>query len=485
MKNILLASLTAFWTVALLAQENSWPEQVQPAIEKARQSSDLEDARTAFDVAYRADDWEAGLAFADWVADKPRLRKPLVGYLSRARFRAGQMFEAEDLIERIRLRDADEVTLEMLIRTHLSRGEYRQAARAGRTLEQRDQRTTGGLLALLAIADQRQDLKKAEALVKELLASANPDDGYPDIFVAEGLSGVDEFLSKVGDEPMNHIQRPGKADLVDLPLVSMLACRVKIDGHGPYNMILDTGGSVVISLERTIAEEIGIESLGEAAVRGVSGKGTSSQVLFKDVRIGSIRMDRVMGRVFDVHKAAAFSADGIIGTGIFGSGRMKIDLVDGELEVTRSKTGDAPGDMLATRIIADGKILTDARVNGLQRMAFWDSGASISLLSPTLLGQLNPDKPVEPLPGMDTGMGIMGVGGDAGPVLYQGPLVELRFGKKTFDRAAGLGIDILDTVISPIIGVQTDILVGLPTVREMKSMTVDYRRRRMWVDWLD
>jgi len=79
----------------------------------------------------------------------------------------------------------------------------------------------------------------------------------------------------------------------------------------------------------------------------------------------------------------------------------------------------------------------------------------------------------------------MGVGGEGGPMLYMGPMIELRLGRKHFDQTAGLGLDVLDTVISPMIGVQTDVLIGLPTVREMKSMTVDYPRRRLWVDWLD
>ena len=482
----LLASLTACWTATLvLAQDNPWTERVAPAIEKARDTRELEDARAAFDAAYHADNWQAGLEFADWVTTRPKLRKPLIGYISRARYRAGQIFEAEDIIERVRMHEADAVTLEMRVVTDLARGDFRQARRAALELEQREPRTTGGLLAMLAVADHESDIEKAQKLVAETLAHADPNNGYPDIYVAEGLGGIDDFLNNISKDPVNKISRPGKAELKDLPLVAMLACEVEINGHGPYNMILDTGGSVVISLDQTVADEIGITSLGEAAIRGVSGKGSSSQVLFDEVQIDGIKMSRVMGRVFDVHTAAAYSADGIIGTGIFSDGRMTIDLENGRLIVSRSKSGDARGDALATRIVGDGKILTDVRINGLQKLAFWDTGASITLVSPTLLRELSGDKELQPIPGMDTGMGIMGVGGENGPMLYQGQMIELRLGHKVHRETAGLGLDVLDTVISPVIGVQTDLLIGLPMVREMKSMTVDYPRRRLWVDWLD
>jgi predicted aspartyl protease len=485
-KRTLIAGLTLTWTSALvLAETNPWIERVEPAIAAAHKSSAIEDVRAAFEATYRADDWQAGLELAEWTARKPRLQKQLVGYMARARHRAGQIFDAEDLIERVQVNKADPVTLEMLIGTHLSRGKFRQAARAARELDTRTPRTTGSLLALMAVTMHKQDIDGMQDLVKEILATAKSENGYPDIYVVEGLDGLDEFLGQIGDEPLNQIRRPGKAELVRLPLVDMMACRVKINGHGPYNMILDTGGSMVISLDETVAEEISIESLGEASIRGVSGKSSSSQVLLEDVRIGNIRLRRVAGRVFDVHTAAAFSADGIIGTGIFNDGRMTLDLEDGELELTRSKTGDAPGEALAMRLIGDSKIMTDVRINGKQQLAFWDTGASINLLSPTLLRELSPSGKIEPIPGLDQGLGIMGVGGESGPTLYQGSMIDMRFGRKQIKQTAGLGMDVLDTVISPVIGVQTNVLIGLPTVRELKSMTVDFPRRKMWVDWVD
>jgi hypothetical protein len=47
-----------------------------------------------------------------------------------------------------------------------------------------------------------------------------------------------------------------------------------------------------------------------------------------------------------------------------------------------------------------------------------------------------------------------------------------------------MGLEVLDTLLSPILGVQTQVLVGMPIFRDMKSWTIDYPRRRMWVEWI-
>ena len=34
------------------------------------------------------------------------------------------------------------------------------------------------------------------------------------------------------------------------------------------------------------------------------------------------------------------------------------------------------------------------------------------------------------------------------------------------------------------LGVQIDLVIGMRTFSEMKSFTVDYPHRRMWIEWL-
>ena len=41
------------------------------------------------------------------------------------------------------------------------------------------------------------------------------------------------------------------------------------------------------------------------------------------------------------------------------------------------------------------------------------------------------------------------------------------------------------TLLGPILGVQTHLLLGMPIFRDMKSWTIDYPRRQMWVEWIE
>ena len=69
---------------------------------------------------------------------------------------------------------------------------------------------------------------------------------------------------------------------------------------------------------------------------------------------------------------------------------------------------------------------------------------------------------------------------------YFTPIVDdLQFAGRTFENYSGLGLDVLDTLLSPILGVRTDILIGMPTFRQTRSVTIDFPACRMWVDWLD
>jgi hypothetical protein len=63
--------------------------------------------------------------------------------------------------------------------------------------------------------------------------------------------------------------------------------------------------------------------------------------------------------------------------------------------------------------------------------------------------------------------------------------VDLEFGGRTWENVSGLGLDVLDTILSSYLGVQCDVLIGMPSFRQMKSFTVDFPKRRMWIEWLE
>jgi hypothetical protein len=235
----------------------------------------------------------------------------------------------------------------------------------------------------------------------------------------------------------------------------------------------------MLSLDEEIATEIGLESIAVSTVHGISGKEETGQVLVDELKIGAVACRRVMARTFAVRKATAYAADAILGTGIFADVRMTLDFQTGRLTLQPSSEDAGPGREVDLRVVGDGKLITPLPLHGQPAAALLDTGADAFAVAPSRLRQLFPDKPIRSIPAL-----ALGVGGEQDPSITLTPGVDFEFGGRTYKNYGGLGLDVLDTLLGPLLGIQTDVLIGMPVMREMKTMTVDFPRCRMWVEWL-
>jgi hypothetical protein len=133
------------------------------------------------------------------------------------------------------------------------------------------------------------------------------------------------------------------------------------------------------------------------------------------------------------------------------------------------------------RVVGDAKLMSLVQLEGQPGVALLDSGADAVAVSPSRLKELLPEKEFITV---NPGIGL-GIGGDDAPEISLGAGVDLEFAGRRFENYSGLGLDVLDTLLSPIIGVRTDILIGMPTFRQTRSVTVDFPTCRMWIDWLE
>jgi predicted aspartyl protease len=245
-------------------------------------------------------------------------------------------------------------------------------------------------------------------------------------------------------------------------------------------MVVDTGGSIMLALDQTVADEIGLRSVAPASVRGVAGKEQTGQALIEELRIGTIRCRRVVTRTFDVRKSIMGAADGILGTGIFAEGRLTLDFAGGQLVVAPSSAEPGRGQATEVRIAADAKLVAPIRIEGRPGTALLDTGADVVALSPVRMAELFPNRERQVF---DVPLAL-GVGQGNLPQITLTEGVRLELGGRTFENLGGLGLNILDDTLSPIIGIQTDVLVGMTLFREMRSLTVDFARCRLWIEWL-
>ncbi len=458
--------------------KNPWIERVAPARQRAEQSGSLDAYLEALDVAWRADDWQAGMALARAALERHPGAAGLLGPAMRALWRAGRIREAEVLAERVPPDTADRIALTAFCLIHLARGEAARAVAAADRLESLGPVRASEWAALAAVRLEQNRLEGLAALVRRAERAADPNNGYPDALIAESYEGLAEFLEKVGEEPFNRIAAWGESPMPVLGLVNLPSCEALINGRGPYRLIVDTGGSIGLSLDSEVAREIGLRSVAEATIRGVSGKDRSGQALVDELQVGGIRVQRVLTRIFGVRAAAANLADGILGTGVFAGGRLTMDFGQGRLIITPSSGQPGAGQPVDIRIVADSKLMALVPMNGDTAVALLDTGADACAVAPSRLRVLFPDREVR-----SVGTAGIGVGQGEAARLSLAPGVDFAIAGRKFDNFGGLGLDVLDTVLSPVLGVQIDLLIGMALFRDMKTATVDFPRCRMWVDW--
>lgn len=460
--------------------QNPWKEKVPAALEQVERRPTVAAYRHAFDVAWRADNWQASLELAHAALEKHPDEASLRGLIARALWRGGKIDQAEHVIDTINKDTDDRVALTVSIETRLARGQRERATTAARRLEKLGPASATERYQILAVRLANDQLEGLADLLRKAAQQVDPDNGYPEVYLEEMLDGLPEFFAAIGTEPINQISHYGAAEMPMIMAIRLPYCEAMINGQGPYRLIVDTGGSITLSLDDDVARELKLKSLGSASIRGITGKQESQQSLVDELQIGEITCRRVMTRTFALPDVMEFAADGIIGTGLFARGRMMLDFENARLRIAASSDQPAPGSPADLRVVGDAKLMAPIRLQDRYAVALLDSGADVAAVSPAQLRELFPERKLTTLPAAG-----LGVGEGGSPGISLAPGVKLEIWGRTYENYAGIGLDVLDSLLSPILGIQTQVLLGMPVFRDMKSCTIDYPQCRMWVDWLE
>ena len=462
---------------------NPWKEKLPAALAAAKEKPSAATLSAGLDASWRADDWLAGVKLARLAQEKAPSDPSLRGLVARALWRGGRVLEAEKIVAEIPPDTNDRVALQMMIEVDVAKMDKRRLADLAKRLEAIEPQTAESLGYVVMARGLIEESAGLPEMMAKMLALAKPENGYSEIYVQETVAGVPEFLEKIGPAPINRVTQFGAADMPVLRAIGLPGVDVWINGKGPYRMVLDTGGSTTLSLDREVAAEIGLKSLADATIRGVAGTDSSGQALVEELKIDGITCKRAMTRIFDVRKSLMGVADGILGTGVFANGRFTLDFRNGKLIVEPSSDlAPAGATEVPLRIVRDAKLMAPITLDGEPAVGLLDSGADAVALSPSRMRALHPDH--EELDVPDVGL-AMGVGGGDGPKVSVHPGANLEFAGRKFANYSGIGLDVLDTTLGPILGLQSDILLGMPVMREMARLVVDQPKAKMWVEWLE
>jgi membrane-associated protease RseP (regulator of RpoE activity) len=140
--------------------------------------------------------------------------------------------------------------------------------------------------------------------------------------------------------------------------------KVKLNGHGPYNLIFDTGAPTCLITPK-IAKEAGLTK--DATDKPlIPIFGMMGQVVVKDFQVGDVKAEGVSAMILNHPTVEAFSEafkdkygsiEGIVGFPFFARYKMTVDYKNEELTFVPSgyKPGDIMQDLMQTMMSSFGK----------------------------------------------------------------------------------------------------------------------------------
>jgi len=284
-----------------------------------------------------------------------------------------------------------------------------------------------------------------------------------------------------GGEPLNQITAFGRGPMPLNRVLNLPECDALLNGEVSCRLMLDTGAGDMLILTPHIAEQLGLKAVSDGQLAGVGGITTGGMAPLEDLAIGDIRVKHVVTFIASESSPLVLIGDGVLGTGVLRAGRVELDFEQAELAVSPSSAKRGVGEEVAIRLSDSAHIFTSVVLQSVPATAMLDSGANQPIFSPGWLEQNYPDHPnvdLElPLPRFALGveMGTPGITTCA----------DLEFAGRQMENVAGMALADVDRLLGPQLGEKTDLVIGMTIFREMKSWTVDFPRKRMWVDWLE
>jgi len=151
---------------------------------------------------------------------------------------------------------------------------------------------------------------------------------------------------------------------------------VRIDGHGPFSFLVDTGAAGHGRIDLRLALRLELERIGTARL----GDGTGRRVDASVVRIEmlSTRGARFVGAQLAVMDLERNGVDGILGFGLFDALGLTLDGPAGGVWLARDGGVDS-GSALEVR---GGVPWVELAIGGRHKSALIDSGAAVGVLLP-------------------------------------------------------------------------------------------------------
>jgi predicted aspartyl protease len=252
---------------------------------------------------------------------------------------------------------------------------------------------------------------------------------------------------------------------------SRLMVAVRIDGHGPYHFVVDTGADRTI-LATEVADELGLFHGEKVMLQGVVRAVLTKTVAIRTLSFGSITCRHL---VVPTLSRTLLEADGYLGLDFLDGHRVTFDFKNHILQVSEPRARLSAGWVRENeaRIRTSGSSghlqALDCVVDGVPATAFIDSGAEVSAANAPLLAALGRRNP---------GFGEIGtvrlIDITGGEILGKVAMVnKIRFSGLTFNDCP---LVIADFLVFEVWGLRQRpaLLIGMNLLRQFARVSIDY-----------
>jgi predicted aspartyl protease len=252
-----------------------------------------------------------------------------------------------------------------------------------------------------------------------------------------------------------------------------LTVPVLINGHGPFNMVVDTGAERSV-ISDTLAAALNLPREQNVIVQGIIKAMTVGTVRAETLSFGPFKRDNVL---LPVLPQATLAADGYLGLDVINGTRVTFDFKARAVRIDQPH-GYLPPDNpeLETRVSARGKAgrlqIVDCLVDSVASVAFIDTGAEVSVGNGALLDALKSRRKV----GLEVG-GVTLTGVTGGEM--QGDLISvgrIRLEELSFTDGILAIADVPDFATWDL-QFRPAVLIGMNYLRQFASVSVDYRAK--------
>ncbi len=170
----------------------------------------------------------------------------------------------------------------------------------------------------------------------------------------------------------------GGNDLASRKVRTRMTVTVRINGHGPYHFVVDSGADTSVIGTR-LARSLGLPATTPIILNGMTERARVDRVSVDQLQLGESRTESLE---LPILKEIDLGGDGMVGIDALVEQRLRLDFEKREINVEDAQrpTPKLDGEIVVTAHRRKGQlILTEARANGRPVDAVIDTGSEITI----------------------------------------------------------------------------------------------------------